>query len=113
MELDFSRLLPPFGIGMLKDIHLIHILIVASGLLLGYFTFKYLSRGKERFKIIDIIALIIIGIPVTYFIGFCLALLLYPFELEQADISQKQFAFTSFYFMLFSTGSFIYRKWYH
>ena len=41
MKLDLNRMIPPFGIGMGKDIHLIHFLIVIGGLLLGHFAFKY------------------------------------------------------------------------
>lgn len=113
MKLDFTRMIPPFGIGMGKDIHLIHFLIVIGGLFLGHFVFKYFSGHKEPFNTSTIVAWIIIGIPFTYFIGSCLAMFLYPFELEQPDISHTQFMFTSFYFMLFSMGAFIRGIWKH
>lgn len=113
MKIDFDSIIPPFEIGMGKDLHLIHFIIVFSGIFIGHLTFKYLSKHKERFNTFHIIAWIIIGIPVAYLIGFCLNMFLYPFQLEQPDISNRQSAFTSFYFMLFSIGTFIRGIWYH
>lgn len=106
-------MIPPFGVGMGKDMHTIHFFIVIGGLILGHFVSKYWSGYKERFNTSTIVAWIIIGIPLTYFIGFCLAMFLYPFQLEKPDISHKQFVFTSFYFMLFSMGAFIRGIWLH
>lgn len=109
----FRRLLPPFGIGMGEDMHLIHILIIFTGFLLGHWSLKYLSGHKERFRTLDIILWMIIGIPSTYFIGNTLNMFLYPYYLEKPDISHKQFSFTSFYFMVFSMGAFIRGIWLH
>ena len=113
MKIDLDRILPPFGVGMGKDIHLVHLLIVISGIFLGHWTYKYLSKMDKRFETFYIVFWVILGIPIAYFLGFFFSLLLYPFELERPEISHKQFAFTSFYFMLFSIGVFIRGIWNH
>ena len=113
MKIDLDRILPPFGVGMGKDIHLVHFLIVLSGIFLGHLTYKYLSKGEERIGTFYIVSWVILGIPTAYFLGYFLNMSLYPFELERPEISNKQFAFTSFYFMLFSIGAFIRGIWNH
>jgi len=113
MKIDIDRILTPLGVGMGKDIHLVHLLIVLSGIFLGHWSCKYLSKREERFETFYIVSWVILGIPIAYFLGNFLTMFLYPFELERPEISNKQFAFTSFYFMLFSIGAFIRGIWKH